>query len=69
MKKFYVSPAIEVTAFVAEDILTTSSAFEFDPVANPVAGSGSTSGSAGNVVGGKTIGSTTIGGATVFIIE
>ena len=24
MKKFYVSPAIEVTAFVAEDILTAS---------------------------------------------
>ncbi len=24
MKKFYISPAIEVTAFVAEDILTAS---------------------------------------------
>ena len=68
MKKFYVSPAIEVTAFVAEDILTTSSAFE-NTVLENVAGSGSTTGAAGNVVGGKTVGSATIGDSTVFIIE
>ncbi|MBQ7574097.1 MAG: hypothetical protein IJT23_07525 [Clostridia bacterium] len=68
MKKFYVSPAIEVTAFVAEDILTTSSAFE-NVNLESVAGSGSTTGATGNVVGGKTVGSTTIGNSTVFIIE
>jgi hypothetical protein len=43
MKKFYVSPAIEVTAFVAEDILCASTisfdggATNYDVVSNGIA--------------------------------
>ena len=41
MKKFYVSPAIEVTAFVAEDILCASSisvdGLNYDVVNNGIA--------------------------------
>ena len=67
MKKIYTSPAVEVTAFVAEDILTASgSAFANDPVTSNVAGTGTNS---GGTIGGKSAGTATIGGLSVLIVE
>ncbi|MBQ7574611.1 MAG: hypothetical protein IJT23_10180 [Clostridia bacterium] len=67
MKEMYENPIMDIIDFNGENILTASgSAFENDPVASNVAGTGTYT---GGTIGGKTAGTATIGGMSVLIVE
>ena len=68
MKKSYVSPAIEITEFKAEDIVRTSGGGLFNNQST-AASAGVDASSAGATVGGKSLASASVAGATFQFVE
>ena len=66
MKKSYVSPAIEITEFKAEDIVRTSAGGFLNGLTS--AASGIVNATAGAEVGGATLGTASIGSNTTLVL-